>query len=1449
MIMNRKNCFHRTLLFLALSLICGICAQSQKQESAGAHRTIGYISSPLTFEPNLGQAAARVQFLSLGSGYSLFLAPNEAVLNLERQQTSTSQEPLSKLEAPAIDTLRMKLVGANANAAVVGVDPQPGLVSYLVGNDPKKWRSGVPTFGRVNYTQVYPGVDLVFYGNQRQLEYDFVVASGADPNQIAWQIDGASPAIDKDGNLELTAANGPASFKKPVLYQMNGDSKVAVNGSFEVAGSKISFKLGDYDHAKPLIIDPVLSYATYLGGTSTDHIGRFIGPGNNSPTQAIAVDAEGSVYVTGYTYSTDFPTQYPYESAPPAKMTGVSPGQWASIFVTKFSPDGSSLIYSTYLGGNGYDYGDAIAVDSNGNAYITGTTTSPDFPITAGAYQTVCSPIPDFYHGPTIGETSSCNSFYNASAFLTKLNSTGTALVYSTFLSGEGSAEAVSIALDPAGRAYIAGNVQGYCYGAPTTPGPYPYTCFPTTPGAAVSGTVTGGGSPNYGFVAVFDPTGAQLLYSSLFGDTSGANGAGETDATGIAVDPNGYFYLAGHTQAAALPTTPGVIQPTQGPLYNPVRFYAWRGFVAKFNPVTSPGGATLAHATYIGAPALNSTSNVSDFVSGLATDNDGDVYITGYTQSPNYPVTAGAYQTSCGYGGGQSCATTYVTKLNPTLSAIEWATYLGNTTGSSSDNIGTSGPMQVDENGNVYVTGQAWFGFPQVNAVEPAAVGGSLPTFVAELDPKGQKLLFATQINTELNSIAQSTVSPAGVVVDATGNIFVAANTVGPGLLVTPGVFMPTENDFGGLCCAYGNGAVAKIAPQGAATAALTALPSPAPAGQTVTLKATITPTVQYASVPTGTVVFKDGSTDLGTVTLSGGVATFTTSTLPAGDHTMTAVYSGDSTYPWESGSASLTITPTDTAPTISPNPAAFGDQPLNTPAQIPVTVTNTGTNPLVISSVAPLISSDFSLTKNCITTLAVNASCQIAITFIPTVASAESATFTISDNAGIQIFHASGTGVSPVTSQTITFNPLSNVTYGSGPIALTATASSGLPVSYLVTGPVLRSGSSLTTTGTGVVTVTASQSGNANYSAATPVVRSFEVVKALLTVKANDVSRSYGTANRAFTYSIAGFVNNETSAVVSGTATETTTATSTSDVGSYPITFSTENLTAVNYTFNYVNGTLTVLGGVSQTITFNPPPNVTYGVSSIALTAIASSGLPVTYQVTGPATVNGSTLTNIGAGPVTVTASQAGNSNYAAATPVSRSFTVAPAILTVTANNASRAFGGANPPFTYTIAGLVNGDTTAAVSGTATETTTAITTSPGGTYPITFSTKALTAPNYAFTYVNGTLTVSAAPTVVLTTTATLTKVSGGYQATIKITNSGSGPATNVLVTTATLGVASGSPLPQSLGTLAAGGGSATFTVTFPLSAGTDGATVIEKYAGTYTGGSFTGSLRAVLP
>ena len=1310
-----------------------------------------YGKIPLSFEANQGQTDSNVQFLSHGSGYSLFLTKSGVVLNLERPKSaSKSPSPGGQPEGARVDILRMKLLGANANAAVAGVDPQPGQVSYLIGNDPKKWRSGVPTFGKVTYSQVYPGVDLVFYGNQRQLEYDFVVAPGADPSQIAWQIEGASPTIDKEGNLVLTAVDGPASFEKPILYQKDGDKKISVNGWFVATDDQIRFHLGEYDHARPLFIDPVLSYASYLGGTSTDNIGNFIGPGHTSPTQGIAVDAQGSVYVTGYTYSTDFPTQNPYQSTPPAKMSGISPGQWTSAFVTKFSPDGSSLIYSTYLGGNGYDYGYAIAVDSNGNAYITGSTTSPDFPVTSGAYQTVCSPTPSNL-GPPYGP--GCNSFYQSSAFVTKLNATGTGLVYSTFLGGYGSAGAVAIAVDSAGRAYIAGNEEEYCSTS------YAFqSCFPTTTGAVINGSDTGGYSQQYGFVAAFDPTGAKLLYSTMFGDLNGLGpnaglGSGTTYASGVAVDANGNFYLVGHTEAADLPTTAGVIQPTQGPVYNGRSLYAWRGFVAKFNPVIASGGPSLAYATYLGGQALTSISNISDFVSGVATDSAGNVYVAGYTQSPNYPVTTGAYQTTCGYGGGQACATAYVTKLNSTLSAIEWATYLGNTNGSSNDNVGTVGPMQVDGDGNVYLTGQAWFGFPVLNPVEPSAVGGSLPTFVAELDPNGQKLLFATQINSELNSIGISTDSPAGLAVDTTGIIYVAGNTVGPGLLVTPGAFMTTENDFGGQCCALGNGFVAKIGTHGTATIAFTALPSPSPAGQTVTLKATVTPTQQYASVPTGTVAFDDGTTVLGMGTLdASGVATFSTSTLPPNTYSMNAVYSGDSTYSIVSANQALTITPTDTAPGISPNPAAFGNKTMNTSAQIPVTVTNTGASPLVIYSITPSSSADFSQANNCTGTLAVNAGCTVTITFNPTSATTESAMFMISDNAGIQTLQATGTGLSPVSAQTITFGPLANVQYGVGPIALTATASSGLPVTYAVSGPAALSGSTLTITGAGLVTVTASQAGNASYSAATPVSQGFTVGQAVLTVTANSASRQYGAANPAFTYAITGFVNGDSSSVVSGTATETTTATATSATGSYPITFVTENLVAANYRFNYVSGTLTVSGGVSQTITFNPLANVLFGVGPITLTATASSTLPVTYAATGPALVSGSTLTITGAGLVTVTASQPGNANYAAAPSVSQGFTVNKAVLTVTASNASRPYGAANPAFTYAITGFVNGNTSSVVSGTATETTTATATSAPGSYPITFSTESLVAANYTFNYVSGTLTVSGGVSQTLT-------------------------------------------------------------------------------------------------
>ena len=756
---------------------------------------------PLSFEPNQGQLASTVQFLSRGSGYALFLTPGKVVLNLERQRPASAAATGQTPEAASVDTLRMSLIGANPQANAVGLARQPGVVSYFIGNDPKNWRSGIPTYGKVEYPQVYPGVDLVFYGNQRQLEYDFVVAPGADPSRIAWRIDGARASVDAEGNSVLNAPNGPAIFQKPVLYQMDGDRKARVEGAFAVAGNQIRFRLGSYDHSRALIIDPVLSYASYLGGTGSasggETIGVATGPGalQVGASQAIAVDSAGSAYVTGTTFSVDFPTKNPYQSAPPAKLGGRPAGSVASAFVTKFSPDGSALVYSTYLGGNGPDHGYAIAVDSNGNAYVTGQTSSPNFPITNGAYQTVCAPIAN--NTGISSAASNCNSF-DWNVFVAKLNSTGTGLVYSTFLGGYGNwSYATAIAVDGAGRAYIAGNEADICQTA------YAFqSCFPTTGGAVIGGDKTGGGSPQYAFVAAFDQTGGQLLYSTLFGDYLNFNGSGGTYATGVTVDRNGYFYLVGETQAAKLPTTAGVIQRDAAPLGSTGTYVqAWRGFIAKFNPVTSAGGASLAYATYLGGR----TANTSDFISGIAIDSDSNAYIVGYTNSSDFPVTPGTFGTVCGQSG--TCSAAHVTKLNPSGTIILWSTYVGGGKSDGSDALFFTGPIQLDGKGNIYIMGQAGPDFPLVNPVEPAVKGGSMEVAVAELDPTGGNLLFFTRIG----SGGRRTSNPAGLAVDSAGNIYLAGNNVGPDLITTPGAFQTTTPDTLGCCF---HGFVAKIAP-----------------------------------------------------------------------------------------------------------------------------------------------------------------------------------------------------------------------------------------------------------------------------------------------------------------------------------------------------------------------------------------------------------------------------------------------------------------------------------------------------------------------------------------------------------------------------------------------------------------------------------------------------------
>ena len=733
-----------------------------------------FLNTPLSFEPNQGQAAPPVQFLSRGSGYALFLAPGQIVLKLDRQSPASG------------DTLRMSLIGANSKTPAVGVARQTGVVSYFFGNDPNEWRTGIPTYGKVDYAEVYPGVDLVFYGNQHELEYDFVAAPGADPGRIAWRIEGARASVDAKGDLTLHAPNGLAVFRKPVVYQMLGDQKANVEGAFVVAGNQVGFRLGSYDRSKPVVIDPVLSYATYLAGTSSDAIGNSLGPGaHDNLSQGLAVDSAGSIYVTGYTSSLDFPTANALQNKFPSSNVN-SP----STFVTKFSPDGSSLVYSTYLGGSSGDQAYAIAVDAAGEVFITGSALSPDFPTTPGAYQTICTPAPT----DTPNQIKSGCPGGGTSAFVTKLNSKGTGLVYSTFLGGYGNAYATAIAVDAAGRAYIAGDEHESCQNHYTFP-----SCFPTTGGAVIGANAPTADAPQYAFVAVFDPTGAQLLYSSFFGDmnvTCNTN-CGLTQATGVAVDSTGAFYLIGYTKAGKLPTTLGVIQPNGAPLDASGGYVTeYRGYIAKFNPVTSSGGASLAYATYLGAK----TANGYDLLTSIAIDSSNNIYVAGFANSPDFPVTSGAYQTAC-----LGCAANHITKINPTGTAILWSTYVGSALADGADNMQSCGPIQLDGKGNVYIIGQAGGSFPQVNPLEPMAQN-STGLVVAELDPTGSRLLFSTPVG----SGGLDPEFPGGLAVDQAGNIYVAGNDQGNNLITTPGAFQPTiPTDH---CCYHGF--VAKIAP-----------------------------------------------------------------------------------------------------------------------------------------------------------------------------------------------------------------------------------------------------------------------------------------------------------------------------------------------------------------------------------------------------------------------------------------------------------------------------------------------------------------------------------------------------------------------------------------------------------------------------------------------------------
>jgi hypothetical protein len=677
-----------------------------------------YGKLPLTFEENQGQFDKRVNFLARGYGYALFLTSEGATLSLRRGRARGEPSagtgntgatnahgadvPRSRRQPPDSSgvenaVVRMRLTRARPDVEPTGIDEQPSRSNYLVGNDSANWRSGVRGYAKVRYSGVLPGVDLVYYGTgQRQLEYDLVVAPGADPRSIELKFEGAERiAIEDAGELVLVLGDSEVRQPAPVVYQPGRDGKrklVAAKYSLR-AGGAIGFEIGPYDRGQSLVIDPTLTYSTYLGGSSF---------GDADVVAAVAVDASGSVYVAGTAQSTNYPT------TAGAFQTTRSGGIYEA-FVTKLSPSGSALVYSTYLGGSGDDLAQALAVDASGNVYVAGSTTSINYPTTVGAFQTA-------HVGGQDG-------------FVTKLNSSGNALLYSTYLGGSGDDKAQAAAVDASGSIYVAGDTSS--------------TNYPTTAGAFQTTNASG---TSEGFVTKLNSSGSALVYSTYLG-----GGVSGTLANAATVDASGNVYVAGET-FAVYPTTAGAFQTAYGGGQD--------AFVTKLNA----SGSALVYSTFLGGSS-------EDLARSVAVDASGNVYVAGSTSSTNYPTTAGAFQTGIPAGGGG-----FVTKLNPSGSALVYSTFLGGGVGAYA--------VAVDASGNVYVAGGANSTYPTTAGAFQTAEAGGEDAFLTMMNPSGSALVYSTYLGGSGDDYAYA------AAVDAGGNAYVAGGTNSTNYPTTAGAF-----------------------------------------------------------------------------------------------------------------------------------------------------------------------------------------------------------------------------------------------------------------------------------------------------------------------------------------------------------------------------------------------------------------------------------------------------------------------------------------------------------------------------------------------------------------------------------------------------------------------------------------------------------------------------------
>lgn len=799
-----------------------------------AARRATYGRIPLSFERNDGQSIKGVAFLSRGAGYALGLTGRGPILALARHG------------ARGGSAVQLRFVGGASTPTLVASGRLPGRVNYLTGRDPRRWRTGIPTYARVTYRAVWPGIDVSFYGNQRTLEYDFRLRAGANPGRVAFRLSGARHVrLNRNGDLLIGLHGRTVRELAPRAYQQTGGARVVVASRYILLPhDQVKLRVGAYDHKRALVIDPVLDYATYLGGSGTD----FTNPG-------IAFDSSGSEYVEGPTFSTDFPT------TPGAFQTTTA--ATPAGYVAKLNPAGTAFEYVTYLSGPGgtSQATEGVTVDSSGDAYVTGASDSAGFPTTPGAFQTTNAGGTDDY--------------------VLELNPSGSALIFSTLLGGNGPETPGGIALGPGGDVYVSGSTGS--------------TNFPTTPGALQ--TTYGGGTD--GFVAELNPTGSALIYSTFLG------GTGDDVAQGIAPDAGGSAYVDGTTNSTDFPTTPGAFQTAYGGGANDL-------FVVKLNPT----GSALTYSTYLGGSGKEGPGY------SVAIDSMGSAYVTGSTTSTNFPVTPGAFQTT--YPGGTR--ESFVTKLNGAGSALAYSTYLGGQDGAGTA-FDSGANIALDAAGSAYVSGQtSSTTFPTTpGAFQISFGGGPSDGYVSELNARGTGLVYSTYIGGSAFDITN------GIKVDAAGNVYIGGSTGSANFPVTPGAPHSTlAGAIDGFLLKFSlpaylrttstsvscSPAVVLVGAATRCTAVVTdtdAGPVSAPSG-----------TVSFAGSPSGS--FAPGAACALAATAAAGQSSCSVLFMPttAATDTIGAAYGGDAGHGASQGSTTLTVTAVQLVITVTTGSAS---------------------------------------------------------------------------------------------------------------------------------------------------------------------------------------------------------------------------------------------------------------------------------------------------------------------------------------------------------------------------------------------------------------------------------------------------------------------------------------------------------------------------------------------